>query len=138
MEKVGIIKAILNDNQVLVLSELSLSITEVLSVYAEIDLPEKAKQELGIEKLRIHKGYIEVGLSQGNNLYFAERWRNKKTVRRFEDTSEVKSFTALIFGKREIEYEVPGDWSAIIEAKQSLGLSFSKVVGIGDFVGRGD
>lgn len=141
MEQIGKVEAILNDQLVLVESNESLHPDEIISVFSVIDDP-KIK-ELGIqEPIYYPKGELRVLCRQAKNKYLAERFREIKTRTRKEivPSSFARSLTGLVASlqpeTKEVIEEIPGEWSVEINKEQNLNIAISKVLSIGDLIGR--
>lgn len=141
MEQIGKVEAILNDQLVLVESNESLHPDEIISVFSVIDDPKL--KELGIkDPIYYPKGELKVLCGQGENKYLAERFREIKTRTRKEivPSSFARSLTGLVASlqpeTKEITEEIPGDWSVEINKEQNLNIAISRVLSIGDLIGR--
>lgn len=141
MEQIGKVEAILNDQLVLIESNESLHPDEIVSVFSIIEDPKL--KELGIqEPIYYPKGELKVLCGQSNNKYLAERFReiNTRTRKEIVPGSFTRSLTGLIASMqpetKEITEEIPGEWSVEINKDQSLNIAISKVLSVGDLIGR--
>lgn len=141
MELIGTVKAILNDQLILILSDTTLKPDELISVFFKIETPDLADKGLS-EPIYYPKGQLRVICKQTGNQYLTERFRevNKRTRTEIIPSPFIKNLAGLMANiqgeTREITEEIPGKWSAEIDGEQNLNISVSEVVSIGDSVGR--
>jgi hypothetical protein len=141
MKTLGKVEAILNDYLVLISSTEPLSPDEIVVVYSAIEDPKL--REVGYsEPIHYPKGKLQIVYPQKNDLYLAKRFRGTETRTRKVITPSPlsRSLGNLLFQfqpeSKEITEEVPGDWSAELNKEQSLNISITNLVSVGDAVGR--
>jgi hypothetical protein len=142
MRVFGKVEVILNENAVLISSSEDLAPNEVVNVFSLIESPEL--KEKGFEKPLIYpKGELVILAQQENKMYLAETFRD--TVMKTKTVSVPPKYQWSVFSdylsqfypqKKEITLEVPGPNSAELNKEQSLNVSISKVVSVGDLIGK--
>lgn len=77
-------------------------------------------------------------ISQKENIYLAERFREVKEHRRKITTPNpsIKAFSLYSGETKEVVEEVPVPWSVEFDMGKSLGIEMPKAVTLGDIVGR--
>ncbi|OGW31273.1 MAG: hypothetical protein A2X54_02340 [Nitrospirae bacterium GWF2_44_13] len=141
METIGKVEAILNDRLIIFSSSESLRLDEIVNVFSVID--DSKLKEMGFpEPILCPKGQLRVVCSQSGNKYLGERFREvKKRTRKEVTPSGVTRNLAGLLAQlqpeiKEITEEIPGEWSAELNESQNLNISISKVVSVGDLIGR--
>lgn len=95
-----------------------------------------------VEPIYYPKGQIRVTCFEDSNKYLGERFQEiKERTRKEVVPSQLATSLANIFGSyqseiREITEKVPGEWSAQLNNNQSLNISTSNIVSVGDLVGK--
>ena len=141
MKELGKVKSILNNNMVLISSSEGLEIDEQITVFTLVK-DDRLPDIGGAKQVLIPKGELLIVCKQSKDIYLAERYREYSERRRkvTEPSPMAKALSAVSFQlggqTREVIEKVPGPWSAELDKEESLEISFSKVVTIGDFVGR--
>ena len=127
LEAIGTIKAILNDELVLVESESPLKEDKTLLVFQRIP-KESLGVEIDLEALDLPKGHVKVILQQSTQLYLAERFERTAWKKRIErGPGGLLEQLGNVLGDRVIEEELPAGWSAEFETTASLGVSMSRL-----------
>lgn len=139
MELLGEVRAIINEELILISSQKNLEPDDVVTVFTNIR-NDKLK-ETGIDQLVYPKGEIQIVCNQGNDIYLAKKFREKeRTEKRVVKPSAVARALTGAFGPltaEQIEYvDVYGPWSSEFDRERSLDIKISKIVTIGDLVGR--
>jgi hypothetical protein len=137
MQKIGEIKAVLNNDMLLISSSTPLEPGEVLDVFTALT-DDRLKDLAGITELFFPKGQIRVVSSQREGLFIAERFREEKERRRAVTVPGPLQALAVYLGPRteEVIETVTGPWSAELDRQKSLNLVPSTVATVGDLVGR--
>jgi len=141
MRKFGKVAAILNDQLLLVTSEEKLEAEEIVTVFAEISVPQLS-ESAGLTSVAYPKGELRVISLQEGNTYLVQRFR--EITERKRKITIPSTFQKQLFGlagqfqpeTKEIVEEVPGPWSADLDQEQSLVIKFDKIVRVGDPIGR--
>lgn len=142
MTTLGKIEAILNDQLVVFSSSERLITNEIVSVYAIIEVHPKLKEKGLTKPILYPKGQLRVICPQEENKYLGERFREvKKRTRKEIVPSPIAQNLASLFEQlrtetKEITEEIPGEWSAELNKSQSLNITTSNVVSVGDLIGR--
>lgn len=139
MENIGTVRSIINDELILIESNVSLVEGERLVVSAVIESQEIASQT-GLALLTIPKGEIIVRNYQGKNIYLAATgiFEEKKKVT-FESPLGVSLAASIAgFGGKRVETieSVPKSTPLRVDSEKNLGIKYKKEVTIGDTVSR--
>jgi hypothetical protein len=141
MEIVGSIKAILNNQLVLIQSDHFLKHGEIVQVFQEIKNNE-INEKFNLDRLFYPKGNIRIICEQTNNFYLAERFREIqeriKTITEPSPLEKSLSGIASVFQgeKKEIVEKIPGEWSAIFNQNTMIKVEISNSIDINDLVGK--
>ena len=138
MEAPGVIKAILNEDYVLVeWSGNRLENDSILTVYAVIDLIDQSAVT-EIQELVIPKGEIKVVRRQSDKIYAARTYSKLETrTRRIPHPGSVLGIIPSILSSAAgevITQQVPVGKSAAIKKEQSLGIDIDHAITVGDSV----
>ncbi len=132
-KRVGEVVAILNTSQVLIKidddCDFVIGSDDRLLVFRHVRL-ENQIDNVNLQFLVFPKGTIEVQLRQEGNYYIAGIYR-EPGVRRQRRLSSIQQMIGM---PEIIETEVPGEWSAKINERQSLGVSVPSSISKGDFL----
>ena len=133
MQKIGTVKSILDDNFLLIEIPSDTTFDNAkLFVYQEIASLEIEKQ-VGLQKIFIPKGNIEIVLKQSDIIYLATISTKKIKQKTSSILSKLSGLTDLGF---ESSFEIIPDPNApILNEKQSLRIPISIKIGINDFIG---
>lgn len=137
----GKVEIILNEHLAIISSSDDLLKDQVVDVVSVID---NAKlKEMGYsESIFYPKGKLKVLCHQEKKLYLAESFRliQKKTRTVLTPSPLELGLSGILSqfrpGFKEITEEVPGEPSAELNKAQSLDISISNVVSVGDLIGR--
>lgn len=140
MERIGRVEKIINDEYLLIFSNVSLGEDELCKIVGEIK--EVDCKDLDIDTIFYPKGEIRVSLQQKENIYLARRFRGEQE--RTKIVEQPSSFSVGISqyfrsfsGTRTETLEtVPGPWSAVFNQEESLKVAINTIVSIGDIVVR--
>lgn len=142
IKKIGTVKAILNDQYLLIESTETLSADMTVIVFKSIDAP-TLKDTVGLEQIDFPKGRLDVVSRQDGNLYLvstAKTVLKRKVV--YKDNPLAKSLLGISYSlseaigrSEEVVSEEPVREPAFVNKKQSLDLEFSKIISVGDSVG---
>jgi len=141
MKRLGQVKALINDQLVLIDSSEPLKENEIITVFSVIK-DDRLADAAGIDTLAFPKGELRVVCPQENNIYLVERFRElKKETTRVTSPNRFQQgllgFISEIQGEtQEVIREVAGPWSAQIDAAKSLGIKIDISIQVGDLVGR--
>ena len=117
----GKVVAILDETRLLVQLDTFLAPGSELTVFAAVEREELKK--IGLEKLLIPKGRIQVSVQQNEDLYLASRF------------TEVRNDKVAVL--KPLEYLMtPARWSADFDTSRSLGVEFDNEITIDDPVGE--
>lgn len=141
MDKIGLVEIILNGQLLIISSSEDLEPSNILTVFHKIEDP--ILKENGLEDPVFYpKGKIKVINKYSVGKYLAEPFRDiKERTKTITIPSPwMKNLTSAMTGfaseTKEITEEVPGKWSADLNKDQSLNIQISKIVSVGDIVGR--
>lgn len=140
MKQLGKIIAILNQDYVLLSSTETLDQEDIITVFFVFH--NTNQDQLEIEEIFIPKGEIEIVCPQTESIFLAKRFRevSYKTSYITEPPPFAKSISNIVSSfapqKREVVEEVHGPWSAEFNSKQSLNVSFNKIISTDDIVGK--
>jgi len=141
MKKLGEVKAILNEQLLIITSTQLLNPGETVTVFSEI-ADSRVAEATGIHSIAYPKGELRVVCPQEKHTYLVERFRELTEKKR---TITVPSpFQKAVMGlaaqlqpeTKEIVEQVPGPWSADLDKDDAIGLSIARTVKVGDPVGR--
>ncbi len=141
MKIYGKIEVILNDQLLLLSSKEPLVRDQIVDVFAQFEDP-KLREKGHQEPIIYPKGELRILNKQEGDIYLAERFREihhrtKKIKIPAPWAGNLGKFLKQLEGEtKEIEEEVPGEWSAEFNTEQSLNLSLSKAISVGDLIGR--
>lgn len=138
MVHVGEIKAIIDEDHVVILASEELSEGDKLTVFSSVKDP-RFLDFSKTDELLFPIGEIQVLYKQEEKgLYIAERFRELERRRRtITSPSPLVSALSWAAGEtKEVLENVPGDWSAAFDSEKNLGINIPKVVTVGDAVGR--
>ncbi len=137
MERVGEIKAIIDEDHVVILASENLSKGDRLTVFSLVK-ETKFLKLFETDELLFPIGEIQVICEQKASLYLAKRFREVKQQRRTITTPSplLKAFSLYSGEAKEITEEIPGPWSVDFEPEKSLGINIPKAATVGDVVGR--
>lgn len=137
MKRVGEIKAIIDEDHVVVLASEDLSKGDKLIVFSLVK-DEKFLKLFEKDELLFPIGEIQVICEEEVGLYLAKRFREVKQHRRTVTAPSplIKAFSWYSSETKEIVEEVPGPWSVDFDSEKNLGIDIPKAATIGDIVGR--
>jgi hypothetical protein len=137
MRLIGKVVAILDDNQVLVKLDPGCSLPANYSVLTVFDKTEIASLKAeGLDQLYFPKGEIRALLSQGEEFFLAERYRESREETKVVPKRTLATPLADLFDLTEnVKVTVQGPWSADLDQEKSLKIVKNPLVTIGDVVG---
>jgi len=138
MVHVGEIKAIIDEDHVVILASVELSEGDKLTVFSSVKDP-RFLDFSKTDELLFPIGEIQVLYKQEEKgLYIAKRFRElERRHRTITRPSPLVSALSWAAGEtKEVLETIPGDWSAAFDSEKNLGINIPKVVTVGDAVGR--
>ena len=132
MEVLGTVVEIFGSSMILVEAERTLTIDEVLHVFAEVENPELTAK-YGLICLQIPKGEIRIVANQKDRLYLAETFRTQVSGGRVVERPP--SLLSGILGSEIIRETVQGPLSASL-GNPTVPVAVTRRVEVGDRVGR--
>lgn len=144
MEKYGEVKAIVNDEMLLVSSSNEFIGEETVDVFSQIE-DERLLDLIGKNSLFIPKGEIQIICKQTEGIYLAKRFRDfEERIRKvtkpnpfLSGLSSLSTIASQFQGETREEVDrIPGEWSAKFDSEQNLKITPSDIIKIGDLVGR--
>lgn len=137
MTSIGEVKAIIDENHLLLSASEELAKGDRLAVFSVVKHP-KLWEVLKKDHLVFPIGEIKIVSEQAENIYLAERFREVKERRRQITTPSAlqSAFSWYVGETKEVVEEVPGLWSVEFDMEKSLGIEVPKAITVGDIVGR--
>jgi hypothetical protein len=136
----GVVRAIVTKELILIESDATLEEGDRLQIIERItEVPEDLKS-IGVERIDIPKGMVEVVAQQGADMYLARIFRLFERRRRIVGghVTGIDTLASLLRGGSEevIEEQVPRGWSAQIDASQAIAPSVTLDVKVGDLAAK--
>ena len=141
MRTIGKVEFIINEQFLLVKSDVELSKNQIVVVFVPLE-NEEIKVKFGLDYIGIPKGLISIVSKESEIIYLAEVFQQSKEKKRI--ITQPSSFDKLTAGalKSLFEYKreevidlAPGEWSGILDKNVSLNFEVKKEITVGDLVG---
>ena len=133
MKIIGEIKAILNENHLVIQVSDDVSAGDELSIVGIIK-NEKIKNEIGLDELYLPKGKVKVMLKQKDDLYLASIAIKEREI--VKSKSRFLNPLANILGETEIIETVPVEKIGTVESSQSLKVELFEKIKLEDKIVR--
>jgi hypothetical protein len=146
MEVIGKVLAILNENSILISSDVELKEGQEVKVAAVFDIKEKTP-EIDLDRIIIPKGEVRVVMKQKDGIYVAQPFTVYKTLVPFSSIQKLlgpslgsyyldPSMSKLLLNFLQLSEREEIGKSAKIDPSSSLGLNLSSEVVPGDAIAR--